>query len=434
MLTNILKFLKGYLVIRLTGYAPERFLNLCRHHQITLWGLRSTGLEYEMCISIGGYKKLRPLVRKTRTKVIILERHGLPFLLHRYRNRKLFLVGALAGAALLYVMSLFVWNIHIDGNYSLSDQVVLRYLEELQVVHGMAKREVHGEEIEAKLREHFPEITWVSAEVKGTRLIVHIQESEHAAEELAEDTGQGLLSEGAIPEDEPADLVAADSGVIVSMIVRKGTPAVGEGMEVKKGDLLVASRVEVLDDSGEVASASYVHADADIRIQRREFYRESFPLQYEKKLYTGKTQTAVYVTIGRKKLAFGLPHQPFGQSDIISSEIPLKITENFYLPIVFGKNTRQEYKIADRIYSEKEAQEKAQQELLYFFEKLRIKGLQIMENDVKIEINGDVCTSSGSYLLEESAAAERAPEILLPENREETEEESETLGSRGTYF
>ena len=133
MLTDLLKFLKGYVVIRLSGYSPERFLNLCSHHRIVLWGLRSVGTEYVMCISISGFRRLRPLVHKTKTKVVILERHGLPFMLHRYRHRKLFAVGALLGAALLYVLSLFIWNIRVEGNYSLSDEVILAYLESCQI-------------------------------------------------------------------------------------------------------------------------------------------------------------------------------------------------------------------------------------------------------------------------------------------------------------
>ena len=148
---------------------------------IILWGLRSVGTEYEMCISISGFRRLRPLVHKTKTKAVILERHGLPFILHRYKNRKLFAIGAVSCIGLLYALSLFIWNIHVEGNYSLSDQVVLEYLESEQIVHGMAKKDVHGEIIEAKLREHFPEITWTSAEVKGTRLIIHVQENEDVA-------------------------------------------------------------------------------------------------------------------------------------------------------------------------------------------------------------------------------------------------------------
>ena len=53
-----------------------------------------------------------------------------------------------------------------------------------------------------------------------------------------------------------------------------------------------------------------------------------------------------------------------------------------------------------------------------FLEKLRIKGLQIIENNVKIDINGDVCTAEGDYVVEESAVQEQAPEITIPEQEE----------------
>lgn len=413
MLTNLLKFLKGYLVIRLSGYSPERFLNLCSYHRISLWGLRSTGTEYEMCISIGGLKKLRPLVRKTRTKVVILERHGLPFMLHRYRSRKMFAAGALGGAVLLYALSLFIWNIHVEGNFHLSDQVILDYLESEEIVHGMKKSDVHGEEIEAKLREHFPEITWTSAEVKGTRLIIHVQENEDVAFEQ-------------IPKDSPADLVAAKAGTIVSMIVRSGTPAAAEGDEVSGGDALVLSRVEILDDAGEVSNAYYVHADADIRLRRTESYTESFDMKYIKKVYTGKTQTGFYLLFGKHRFDIRLPGKGFEKSDSISSEIPLKLTENFYLPVTFGKNTQQEYTQEEAVYTKEEAQEKAKEELSLFFEKLSIKGIQIIENNVRIDINGDLCTAAGTYVVEEDAVREKAPEIVLPTQEEADEEREQT--------
>ena len=411
MLTNLLKFLKGYVVIRLSGYSPERFLNLCSHHHIILWGLRSAGTDYEMCISISSFKKLRPLVHKTRTKAVILERHGLPFILYRYQDRKLFAGGALFCAVLLYVLSMFIWNIHVEGNYSLSDEVILKYLESVQVVHGMAKRNVHGEEIEAGLREHFPEITWTSAEVKGTRLIIHIQENEDAAPKE-------------IPAEEPADLKASGEGTIVSMIVRSGTPAVSEGTEVQPGDMLVKSRVEIYDDAGETANTYYVHADADIRIQRTEHYKASFDMHYVKKVYTGRTRTSFYLTVGRKRFDFRLWHKDaYEQSDVIASELPLRITENFYLPVILGKNTEQEYVPTDTVYTKEEAKARAKEEWALFFEKLRIKGLQIIENNVKIDISGEVCTAEGDYVVEESAVEEHVPEMEPPKTEAEEEQE-----------
>lgn len=112
----------------------------------------------------------------------------------------------------------------------------------------MLKRQIHGEELEKKLREHFTEVTWTSAEVKGTRLIVHMKENEDASFSL-------------VDEKEPADLVAAKSGQIISMIVRAGTPVVHEGDQVQAGDLLVKSQVEVMNDEGMVAQTHLVHAE-----------------------------------------------------------------------------------------------------------------------------------------------------------------------------
>ena len=69
-----------------------------------------------------------------------------------------------------------------------------------------------------------------------------------------------------VDEKEPADLVAAKSGQIISMIVRAGTPVVHEGDQVQAGDLLVKSQVEVMNDEGMVAQTHLVHADADVKI------------------------------------------------------------------------------------------------------------------------------------------------------------------------
>ena len=248
--------------------------------------------------------------------------------------------------------------------------------------------------------------------------IIHVQENEDVTFEE-------------IPGEEPADLVASESGKIVSMIVRSGTPAVLEGMEVEKGDLLVGSRVEVLDDAGEVANAYYVHADADILIQRSEYYEASFPMHYEKKIYSGRKRTTYYLTIGRKRLDISLPHRgSYEQSDAITSEWPLKITENFYLPVVFGKITEQEYTPSDAVYTKKEATAHAKEELSLFLEKLRIKGLQIIENNVKIEINSDKCTAYGTYILEESGVKEQAPVMEIPNQEEGTD----VSDSRRIYF
>ena len=103
MLLSLIRYLKGYLKIRVIGYSPERFLNACSHRGIYLWDLHSGQGAYEMYITVQGFRKLKPIIKKTGTKVIITGRFGLPFFLHRYRKRKLFFIGAFLSIALIYV-------------------------------------------------------------------------------------------------------------------------------------------------------------------------------------------------------------------------------------------------------------------------------------------------------------------------------------------
>ena len=125
-----LKFLQGYVKIRLYGYAPERFLNLCSNHDILIWNLEYDGDHYVFCISVRALKRLKPILKKTRTKFVILERVGLPFLMRRYQKRKLFFAGIVLCCGLLYVMSLFVWKIEVHGNMHETDNSIIKFLEE----------------------------------------------------------------------------------------------------------------------------------------------------------------------------------------------------------------------------------------------------------------------------------------------------------------
>ena len=67
MLLSVIKYFKGYVYVRLSGYAPERFLNLCGSRDILIWNLKSIADGYEFCISVAGFKQLRPILKKTRT-------------------------------------------------------------------------------------------------------------------------------------------------------------------------------------------------------------------------------------------------------------------------------------------------------------------------------------------------------------------------------
>ena len=83
VIQRIIRHVQGYVKIRIKGYSPERFLNLCRYHKIYIWGLTPCDNAYEMYVSLRGFRRLRPLVRKTHTKVVLVKRYGLPFFIYK---------------------------------------------------------------------------------------------------------------------------------------------------------------------------------------------------------------------------------------------------------------------------------------------------------------------------------------------------------------
>ena len=84
------KYLQGYVKIRLESSMPERFLSLCVHNQIPLWNLKNKDLYYEMEISVRNYFRLNAFRRKTQSKILLLEKHGLPFFFKKIKRERLF--------------------------------------------------------------------------------------------------------------------------------------------------------------------------------------------------------------------------------------------------------------------------------------------------------------------------------------------------------
>lgn len=421
MFGSLIRRGRGYLRIRIIGASPERFLNLCRNHGIFLWGLCPDGKTYQMYIQLKDFRRLKPILRKTRTRVVIEARIGLPFFLHKYRRRKVFFAGAVCCAATVYLLSLFIWNIHIDGNQTQSDEVLLEFLEEKSVVHGMRKKEVDCERIVKEIRQQFDDIIWVSAYTRGTRLMIRVKENTDTIPDTAGRTEEDASGSGE-KEPAPTDIVSEKSGVVTSIITRRGVPMVHEGDEVKPGDLLVCGRVEVLNDSREVIGYQYQTSDADIILRTSRAYSDSMPRSYLKKLYTGKKKRQFYIRIGGKTLAVGGIRNRYKKSERRTEERQLKIGEHFYLPVFCGKREVLEYRQERRMYPKEKLDAVLNVHFEEFQDDLEKKGVQILENNVKIQIGSDAASAEGTLILLEPAGVSAATERIEIEQQAEREE------------
>lgn len=412
MLLSLIRYIKGYLKIRVAGYSPERFINACSHRKIYIWNLRSDHGAYEMYITIQGFRKLKPIIKKTGTKVTITGRFGLPFFLFRYRKRKLFFISGFGCIILVYVFSLFIWNIDISGNSSYSDETLLTFLETQNIVHGMKKSNIDCEEIVKAIRKEYDDIVWVSASVKGTRLFVQIKENEDSFQEM----GTDYSSEENQVFEQGEDIVADKDCIITEIITRKGTPVVHVGDHVKKGDILVSGRVDILNDSGDTTGYHYFKADADIRGQTTINYEEKHSLTYIEKNYYDVKKIFYYLKINKYIIGIGGYKNPYDSFEIHTEEHTFCIGKSFILPFSFGMREIRPYRSIEKKYETEEIQNILSTKFFGDCADMEKKGVEILQNNVKIYTECDFASAKGTLTVITDVGEWKTTEKLsLPE-------------------
>lgn len=380
--------LAGTVKVRLTGCSPERFFNLCGQGDVEIWNISCADHEYECCMTVKGFFACRPLAKKAGIRLKVLKKRGLPFFFYRNRKRKLWAAGFFSFFMILYLCSLFIWDIEFQGNLRHSDQELLNFLKTEEISCGVRKGGIDCEELEGRIRSQYPDVTWVSARVKGTRLYVHIKENDVVL---------------TVPEKDqtPSDLAAAEDGTIVSMVVRSGIPMARPGDTVEKGQVLVSGTIPITDDGGTVVSEYTVRADADIVGRHRQAVSTEIPLWHEEKILTGRERNGVFFQIFGKTFVL-LPPDFRGSEWIYAAETrQAHVTETFCLPVFYGTVRAEEYVSCLMNYTENELSAMAEEYRRQTEAKLIEKGVQIIENNVTILDNDSVCQFRLEMTVEE---------------------------------
>lgn len=392
MLKRFVRWFFGYLYITLRGDYPEHFVNLCTNKDIKIWGMSCNCGACSCYISLKDFRETRGIAKRTHTRPIIKRRYGRPFLVRRILKRKVYFISILLFCALLFTLSRYIWDVSIEGGYTHTPEQLITYLETTGVYSGCKISEIDCPQIEENIRRDFNDIGWVSAQIKGTRLIVSIVETKMPVLEAENKT------------DLPyADIVAKKDGIIYRMITRSGTPKVELGSVVKKGDVLISGVIPIYGDDQLVKETKLVVADGDVSIKSFYEYSNEFSLQYEERIYTGASKKGFVLELFTKKIFDISPSNSYEHYDIINDMNTLKLVRNFYLPIRYIKTEVQEYKLVPAVYTEAQALGKANSELMKYMEQLKKNQITIVENQVVTSVIDGICTSTGKIIVEEPA-------------------------------
>ena len=387
LLKIFFNYIFGYVRISIEGYYIERFINICTSKKIVIWNLkREAGIKLFFNAGINEFRELCKIAKKTQCKIKIEDKKGIPFILHRYKKRKIFAGFLLAIIVVIAISSNFIWNIQIEAQDDEEFENIEQDLEAVGLKVGTAKSEIDTKEIMNKLRLKRDDIAWVGMELKGTNMIVKLVKADQKPE--------------IVDDSEYCNIVSDKEGIITKINVQNGTANVKVGDTVKEGMVLVNGWME-----GKYTGVRYVHAKAEI--EAKIWYTENITIPYNatETIETGEEEVNYGIKLNNFEINFPKGVSKFEFYDTIKEEKKFKLFSDFYLPISIIKETKKEVKKEQKEYNVDEAKSLGIQQLeqqldekIVDKDKIVNKNINTYENQdgVEVEVTYEVLETIGT--------------------------------------
>ena len=252
----MLGWLLGRVRFRAEGGDAENLLTACAGQGIPVSGVQATALGFTAWTPVRCYHRLRPLARRSHTRVRLAKKQGLCFVLLRWRGRWGLVLGPLVLAAVLAFSGNVVWAIRFDG-VPAAQQIQLRsQLLQAGIWEGAWLRPDSLDAARQELLAQNEEYSWLTLNFYRGRLVVEASQLRPAPE---------------LPQGQSCDLVSVADGVVLEVNIQSGQPLCSPGQTVAKGQQLAAGRYQDRDGRlFEVQSAGEVMAQVTFRCQAQQ--------------------------------------------------------------------------------------------------------------------------------------------------------------------
>ena len=341
----LLKYILGYVRISVEGYYIERFINICTTSKILIWNLkRVKGVKLFLNVGIKDFYEIIKIAKKLKCKVKIIRKRRMPFLINRYKKRKIFFLSLIIITILIGISTNYIWNINIEIEDNIEIENIEQDIKDAGLEVGMNKNKIDTQEIINKIRLNRNDISWIGIELKGTNAIIKIVKAKEAPE--------------IIDEKDYSNIVSNKSGIITKIIAQNGTALVKVGDKVEEGQILINGIME-----GKYTGIRYVHSLGEVEAITKYSKTKKIPLKTTEKVNTGKKETKYKIKINNFQINFYKTLSKFKFYDTIETEKKFKIFSNLYLPISVIKITNQEFEEIEKQYTVEEATEIGTREL-----------------------------------------------------------------------
>lgn len=221
-LLKIFYFLKGYVIIEITGGDFARFINICTARGIRLWSISPTRASLWEC----DFAKIRPVARKAGVKIKIVRKCSLKRRISK--NNGWFTLLCAAVFAMFFVISAqYVWSIEIDGCESEAAENVLLAAEEFGLRVGVRKSTLpDGNTMRDAIIYNVDGINWAWVYFEGTK--VRIEASADIPKPQIEDNST------------PCNITASRDGIITRISEKGGRSILSAGVAVDAGEIVIS--------------------------------------------------------------------------------------------------------------------------------------------------------------------------------------------------
>lgn len=341
----LLCYIFGYIRVSIEGYYIERFINICNNKKIIIWNIkRDKNIKLYFNISINDFKKAIKIAKKLKCHTKIEKKCGLPFLLNKYKKRKIFAILLIIFTVSIGIISNFIWNIEIQEEGQNNTEEIYKDIVEAGLNIGTLKSKINSKEIINKVRLKRKDIAWMGIELKGTNAIVKIVKAD-AKPEIINDT-------------EYCNIVSDKIGVITKINAQNGTANVKVGDTVNAGTILINGWLE-----GKYTGIRYVHAKGEIEAKIWHTKYQFIPYNTTEIRETGNTEKFYSIKFNKFEINFKKRVSKFKIYDTIETEEKFRLFSDFYLPISVKKVINKEQEEKQKKYNQEQAKDLGIKEL-----------------------------------------------------------------------
>ena len=329
---RLMNYLRGMVMVTVTGMFPERLINLCAQADVDFWALTWVD-DHTICFTTRRRTmgRLRRAAERADCTVTISGSRGLPDVILRFRTRYTFLLGLFLCLVAVGFLSRFILTIDVTGNERVPTAQILSELRRLGVRPGVYGPGVERQHVAQELLAGMDELSFAAINRHGTRLEVIVRER--------------LLEPEMRDRDGFYDIVAEADGVVVHMEVEAGEYAVEEGAIVAAGDLLISGTMvmEPPKYSGLPVRTYSTHARGRVWARTWRSLEAQIPVTAPVKRWTGEEKTVwTLELLGRR---FTLWNRCDAEKTWDSQEQvwQAKIPGGTALPLLLRRDTRRAY-------------------------------------------------------------------------------------------